>query len=223
MGDAENRAPSSRSEGVERGRLHLHRQQARFAGLIDRSRGFAKRRIRRPCCADLDGERSPRQGVTRELDKDGVAAAKIGGREIMIAGSLVSERPIDENEVRRRANGQDLSSRSHADEQPATRGEKLLGDENGERSADRRTDDAIPNAATFERIEMRVVARPGVVSTSASRRRQMGDDIAVRIENADFRDVAGRRLLPTAGLSQQRLGRKNRRLVESLARQDRGR
>jgi hypothetical protein len=59
----------------------------------------------------------------------------------MIAGSFVAERPIDENEVRRSANGQDLSARSHADEQLATRGEKLLRDEDRERRADLRTDD----------------------------------------------------------------------------------
>ena len=100
-------------------------------------------------------------------------------------------------------------------------GEKLLGDEDGERRADRRTDDAIPDAAAIERVEMGVVAGPGRVTIGAPRRRQMFNDIAVRVENADFRDVAGRDALLPARLSQQRLRRENRRLVVPLARQDR--
>ena len=139
----------------------------------------------------------------------------------MIAGSLVPERPIDDDEVRRLANRQDLSGRSHADEQPTTGGEKLLGDEDGERRADRRTDDAIPDAAAIERVEMGVVAGPGRVTIGAPRRRQMFNDIAVRVENADFRDLASRHALLPARLSQQRLRRENRRLVVPLARQDR--
>jgi hypothetical protein len=68
--------------------------------------------------------------------------AEIGWREIVIAGSLVSEGPIYDDEIGWRANWPDLSGRGHADQQPATRGEKLLGDEHCERRADRRTDEA---------------------------------------------------------------------------------
>jgi hypothetical protein len=68
---------------------------------------------------------------------------------------------------------------------------------------------------------MGVVARPGGVSAGASRRRQMCDDIAVRVENADFRDVASGHVLLPARLSQQCLRRENRHLIVPLARQDR--
>jgi hypothetical protein len=62
---------------------------------------------------------------------------------------------------------------------------------------------------------------PGGVSAGASRRRQMCDDIAVRVENADFRDVASGHVLLPARLSQQCLRRENRHLIVPLARQDR--
>src|SRR4051812_8341834 len=80
--------------------------------------------------------------------------------------------------------------------------------------------DAVLAAAVLEAVKVAVVAAPGRIAGGASRRPQLTDDVAVRIEHTNGRN---RRLLESLlppGLAQQALGREFRGAVERLLAQD---
>jgi len=134
----------------------------------------------------------------------------------VVARPLVAERAVDENEVRRVVPRRDLSRGGDAHEEPAAGGEQLLGDEDGKRRSDRASDDPELLAVSLEPVEVRVVAGPRLVFSRRARRRQVTDDVPVRIEDADVRDRALREVLLSSGVLDEGLGREHRGLAERL-------
>ena len=84
----------------------------------------------------------------------------------------------------------------------ATAGEKLLGDKHGERRADRAPDDADRLPGKVERIELRMVAGPGLERLGFAALPQPSNHVAIGIENADRGDIRRWQSLLPAGLAQ---------------------
>ena len=78
---------------------------------------------------------------------------KRGAGEIVIARPFIAKRAIDEDKIRRGPNRSNLASGRHADKEPATGCEKLLGDQDREWCADGAADDA--NSSDAFEIEAR--------------------------------------------------------------------
>ena len=102
----------------------------------------------------------------------------------MVAGALITQCLVDENEIGRRSELGDLPGGSHADEEPASGREQLLRDQNGKRRADRTADQAHFDAACGEAVELGVIAGPAGIQTCASILCEVPDDVAIGVENA---------------------------------------
>ena len=71
----------------------------------------------------------------------------------MVARAFVAQRPVDQDEIGRRPLRDDLPGRGHADEKAAAGDEQLLGQQHGERGADRAADDAEAFSGMLEFVE----------------------------------------------------------------------
>ena len=209
--EAEHRPIACGGKGIERRRFHFDRQDAGFLGGRDRLGRLAKRRIRRPGGADLRRHARRSQGLLSKPDQALVGQAVLGGRQIVVARSFVSERPVDDDEIRRRLRRNNLACRCHTYKQLAARGEELLGDQNREGGADGAADNAIIYPLMFEGMEVGVIAGPQRRTASATRREEVAHNVAIRIEDADFRDGAGADALLPPRLPEESVRREDRR------------
>ena len=110
--------------------------------------------------------------------------AELRGGKIVIAGALVPQCLVDQNEVGRRPQRRELPRRGHADQQLASTGEQLLRNQHGEGCADGATDDAQFEIAFAAAMQVRVVARPTGIEPRSPGALQLSHEVAVRIENA---------------------------------------
>ena len=120
----------------------------------------------------------------------------------MIARPFIAERAVDHDEVRRRLHRKNLTCGRHADEKLAPRGKELFRDQDGECRADGATDDAVLEPLVIKSVEIGVITRLSRMPTSPSCRKQVADDVAVRIEDAQLRNGIDRKTLLSARLAQ---------------------
>ena len=109
----------------------------------------------------------------------------------MVARALVAQRAIDDNEVRWSLHRSDLASRSHTDEKLAARREQLFGDQDRKRGANGAAHDTVFAPFVMKPVEIRVVAGPTGMAVSMPGSKQVPYDVAIWIENTDFRDGGG--------------------------------
>lgn len=133
-----------------------------------------------------------------------------------MAGPLVTECPLDENEVWRIVPRNDLSGGGDAHKEATPGSEQLFGDQYSERRADRTADDAEFDTIEREPIEIGVISRPRRILLGASGRNEMPNEIAVRIEDTHFGDFGVRKVLLLTSLSEERTRGEYGRVVESL-------
>lgn len=130
----------------------------------------------------------------------------------MIAGSLIAQRAINQNEVRRRSDRIYLAGRCDADKQPTTGRKKLFGDQHGERRTYGTADNAnLANAIEFEGQQFSVVAGPAFMHSAAARSLEITHHVAVRIEHTDLGNGDGPQPSLTTRFPQQGFGPENRR------------
>src|SRR5262245_57169739 len=142
----------------------------------------------------------------------------------MVAGPLVAQRAVDEDEVGRWADRGDLAGRRDANEQSAAGREKLLRDQHGEWRADGAADDTdLAEAGEIEGKELGVIAGPSFVDASCAHPLEVTDDVAVRVQHADRGDGNERQLPLPARLPQQSFGPEYRRRSMVFATYDRPR
>jgi len=110
--------------------------------------------------ANVDGLFQPGEGAIEFGGKFGVDVAEQARRHVMIARSLVAQRALDQDEIGRLAYQGDLARRGDADQEPATRGEHLLGHQYGIGRSDRAANDAEALAGVLEAVHFAVVAGP---------------------------------------------------------------
>src|SRR5262245_14696406 len=115
----------------------------------------------------------------------------------MVAGPLVAQGAVDQDEIGRWRLLHDLPRRRHADEKAASRDKELLGDEHREGGAHSAADDAQAFSRMLEFIQIGMVARPTERPTGPPGLDEHAYDVAVRIEDADLRHCSiGQVLLP---------------------------
>ena len=116
----------------------------------------------------------------------------------MVARAFVAKRPVDDDEVGWRSHWKDLAGRGHAEEELAARGKEFFSDQNGERGANCTTHDTVFVPLVMKDVEIGVVAGPAGMTVGTSPGTQVPHDIAIRIEQADFRNGhGGQAFLPT--------------------------
>jgi hypothetical protein len=120
----------------------------------------------------------------------------------MIAGPLVSQRAFDDNEVRRRCHSINLASRGKVEEKAASGCKQFLGNKDGERCANRVPDDAYGFSSQIKAVKLGVVAGPRCHPMCLPGSLEVSDDVAVRIKNANRRDVLDCQMLLTTGFAQ---------------------
>ena len=158
---------------------------------------------------------------SREPGQLDIRLAVLGRRQVMVARTLVAQRAVDDNEVRWSLHRSDLASRSHTDEKPAARREQLFGDQDRKRGANGAADDAVFAPFVMKPVEIRVVAGPTGMAVSMPGSTQVPHDVAIWIENTDFRDGGGGQTFLASRFAQQVLWCKGRRGAIVLMRQDR--
>ena len=109
-------------------------------------------------------------------------------REVVVAGALVAERFLDQDEVRRVAHWRDPARGGHADEESAPRSNELLRHEDCERSTDRTADDSKGDIVLLKPEKLGVIAGPRCVLLCFASRPKSAYDIAVRIQDAHVRN-----------------------------------
>lgn len=77
-----------------------------------------------------------------------------------MASSFIAKGRVDQYEIGRWSKRRDLAGRGDADQQAAPRREKLLGEQHGERGADRTANDAKRLAIQFELVKDGMIAGP---------------------------------------------------------------
>jgi hypothetical protein len=163
-----------------------------------------------------------RKGAPGHGDKLRVGIGELSRRRIMIARSLVSQRPLDDHEIGRRASRNDLAGRGEAEQQATTACEQLLGNQDRERRADDTADDACGLSGKAEGIELGVIAGPGLERLGSSRSLEATENIAVGVENAHRRNIGSVELLLPARLPQQGVREEDRWRFGAFVGKDRG-
>ena len=110
MRQAQHRLVAGSCEGVKRRRLHLDRQNTQRTAAFDRPFGFPEWRVCGPGRSLVDRQIERAEPAHRRLDQRRVSLGKIGRRQIVIAGPLVAERPVDHDEIGWRPLRKDLAS-----------------------------------------------------------------------------------------------------------------
>ena len=99
MGKTQDRLLSDLRERVKRCGFHLDSKNSCPRRGIDRLLGFAEWRIGRPGGADLHGDSPGGECLARKLGQVSICLAVIRRRQVMVAGALVAQRAIDDDEV----------------------------------------------------------------------------------------------------------------------------
>jgi hypothetical protein len=102
----------------------------------------------------------------------------------MIAGALVAQGAINDDEIGSRARRCDLARGCEAEQEAAAAGEQFFGDQNGEWRADGTADDAHRLAGQFEGIQLRVVTGPAFERLRSAFLSQPPHHVAIRIKDA---------------------------------------
>jgi hypothetical protein len=134
----------------------------------------------------------------------------------MVAGPFVSQRAIDDDEVRRRRHGINLTSRGEVEEKAASACKQLLGNKDGEWRANGVADDADGVFRQLKGVKIGMVAGPRREPTCLPAGFEVSDDVAVGIKDAHRRDILDRQMLLTTGFAQQGLRIEDRWLAMVL-------
>ena len=110
----------------------------------------------------------------------------------MITRSLITQGAVNHNEIWRLPGRRDLTCGSDADQQVATAGEKFLRNEYSERCTYRATNNTDNLCANCECIEFGVITRPVVRWVCLTGSLKTADNVAVRVQDADWRGRSGR-------------------------------
>ena len=129
----------------------------------------------------------------------------------MVAGPLVAQSPIDDDEIWRRARSYDLTGRREADEQPAAAREQFFRHQNCERRTNDPSDNPDLLPGKRECIQFRVITGPIREASGFSALPKGAHNVAVGVENAYRRHLDGRELLLAPRLAQQRGRQENGR------------
>ena len=222
---ARHRTPGAAhlSKGVERRGFHLDGEDALCARRLNGLRCLAKGCVRRPARADNRAQRDACKRVGGRGDECRVGLGKLRWRRIMVAGALVTKRPVDHDEVGRGTGGRDLPGRCEAHQEAAAAGEEFFGDERRERRADHAPDDTDRLTRERERVEFGVIAGPFGETLRLAALAQPAHDVAIGVEQAHRRDLpVGDALLPPR-LAQERGRLEHRRGGRVLVVEDRRR
>jgi hypothetical protein len=187
-GEADHRLGAGLSEGIQAGHLHLDGFQPFGSDRIERRAGLPEWRIGGPgsTANRLDpgtleflGDRGKQMGVTV-----GVEARW----EIGVAGALTAPRAVDQDRSGQCHGRIELTGGGDTDDQSATGGKKLLGDQDRKWSADGVADDANGPVFHLGLPEIGVIAGPAIRTAAAAGLLQPADHVAVGVEQADIRN-----------------------------------
>jgi hypothetical protein len=109
----------------------------------------------------------------------------------MVTGPFVAQGALDQHEIGWLPGRNKLSGGCDADQQPAPRCKQLLGDQHGERCANRTADHADGCRWRDEFLHLGMVAGPVWIQAGSSLF-QLAREIAIRVEETDLRHTAGR-------------------------------
>jgi hypothetical protein len=139
----------------------------------------------------------------------------------MQARAFITQRSIDQHKTRRGRQLTDLTRRRDTDQQLGPGHGELLRYEHRERRTHRHAHDTDLDALEIDRPHLGVVARPPRMAAPTAGRRQIPDDVAVRIEhrNPGNRHLGQRALTPRLTHQIRRL--EQRRRLEVLVLQQR--
>jgi len=198
-------------EGVERGGLHFDGQKSACPRGLDGGGRFAVGRVGGPTRAAEDRRIALEDGPGERFEF-GSEAGVIGRRQIVVARAFIAPRPVEQDEIRGGSDLGELARGGHADQEAAPGGEKLLGDEHGKRPAHSVAHHAYGGASDRKIYHAGVVAGPTGVSRNTPPF-ESADEVAIRVEETDRRNItAGQTLLPP-GLAQQSVRSKDRGIL----------
>src|SRR5260370_2840849 len=210
MGETDHGPLPGCRRGIKGGGFHLDGEDARLAAEVDRLGSLPKWRVGRPGRTTVHAATGASKCSCGELDQSRVGFRVRGGREIMIAGALVSQSALDQDVVGRPSYVGDLPGGRDIHQQLASGHEELRGDRKRKRAADDMPDDAETNIAGGPFPHPRVEAGPALAWGRSAHPSHVGYNVAIRIDHADRRHSGGiERFLP-AGFPQRVLGAKYR-------------
>jgi hypothetical protein len=125
------------------------------------------------------------------------------------AGPFITERALDEHEVRWRRDRSELTGGGYTNEQLAAGSKQLFCNEHGERRSNSAPNQPDRMAFEFSLIQSRVVARPCGAWACASSADELAYHVAVRIQRANGRYSSRRQAFLPPSLPEQILGQQN--------------
>jgi len=140
----------------------------------------------------------------------------------VIARSFIAQRAINNDKVWGRTRRSDLARRCEAQQKPAATCEQFFRDQDSEGCADNGANDADGLASKRKRVECSVVAGPSLEGACPPSAPEAANNIAVRVQDADGRDIdRGEPLLPPC-FTQECCRAENRRCRRVLIVENRG-
>ncbi len=112
-----------------------------------------------------------------------------------MTGSLIPEGLFDEHKIGRGPAWDNLPGRSNAEEQTTAADKKLLGEQDCERATDGAANNAQGHSTELELVERRMITGPSQVTLRLVIPQQMGNDVSVRVKDADLGDISSRQRL----------------------------
>src|SRR5262249_4539563 len=128
---------------------------------------------------------------------------------VVIARPFIAQGAVNDDEIRRVSSRDYLAGRGQTDERAASASEKLFRDQYRKRRANYAAKNANRLSAKGEGVEIGMIAGPSVEALCVPGSFEASQDVAVRIEDTDWRHIDDRQAFLAAGFAQKRCGCKN--------------
>src|SRR6266478_4365232 len=203
--------------------LHLDREYAIPGPFIELRFGLSVRGIRRPHLPRADG---PSRGDQLPLEKRNhrrLARDHSVWRQVVIRGSLVTNRAGCHHKARERQIGRHTAGGSQPDDEFGPRSLQLLGNQYRVGSADGSRDDSAGNTFKIHREHRGVKTCPGPEGLGYAISNQPVGDISIELKDTQGRKDPGRYLPASSHIIDQVLGGECGRLIQRMAEDRRSR
>src|ERR1700694_1694925 len=205
------------AKGKKRCGLHLDREYALLGPSIELRFSLAVRGIRRPHLTRAHGPSGGDQLPLEKRDHRWLARDLSVWRQVVIRGSLITNRAGCHHKARERQIGRHTAGGSQPDDEFGPRSLQLLGNQYRVGSADGSRDDSAGNTFKIHREHRGVKTCPGPEGLGYAISNQPVGDISIELKDAHGRNDSGRYLPASSHIVDQVLGGEYGRLIQRMA------
>ncbi len=181
VGETNHPATAGGGVGIQSGSLHLHAYCSGTCRGLDRRRGFPVGGVGRPGRPGQHGAGQVVESTSQTGVQTGTEVAPPARRQVMGAGALIAQGPLEKHEARNGRKGCDLAGGGDAHDHLSTGCGQLLSDQHRKRCSHRHADHPDLDAVEVSHPHLGVVAGPPRMAPTPPGG-EMTDDVTIGVE-----------------------------------------